>query len=673
MSGFHKKDHGVLWENGDVRLFVEAWGKDSLRIRSTMGTEILEGLPGALLEPNFREAEFEIETDRARIHNGAILAEIRSIASTDNHNPSCVGIHFLDAYSGAEILGEKFYPTTGAPARKFKPIGGEHFQVEVNFKAYPDERIYGLGQHQHNRLDQKGLVIDLVQRNGEFCIPFLLSSRGYGFLWNNPALGHVALKTDETSWSATSTQQIDYWITAGDSPAKLLENYADAVGHPPLPPKWASGFWQSKLRYRTQEELLFVANEYKRRKLPISVIIIDALHWTLHGDWRFDPEDWPDPEKMLRELEALGIQVMVSIWPTVNSLSENFKVMQERGWLVQTISGDRPVTRSIDCIPDGYVDLYLYDATHPEARAYIWDQIHRGYYRRGIKNWWLDVCEPETTLVDLEKLKFHLGSGTSVSNIYPLLHARAFYDGMKSQGEAEILNLSRSAWAGSQRYGIVVWSGDVKSSFDALQAQVRAGLNMGLSGIPFWTTDIGGFYEEDPDNFQELIVRWFQFGTFCPIFRLHGYRKPYSSPDTAAITGGPNEVWSFGDRAYHIIRELLFLREKMRPYIQKQMCIAHEKGIPPMRPLFFDFPGDPQSITVDDQFMFGPDILVAPILNEGALQRDVYLPQGTDWIDAWSGSMTAGGQWITAKAPLERIPLYLKKGVISPIRRNDQE
>jgi len=320
--------------------------------------------------------------------------------------------------------------------------------------------------------------------------------------------------------------------------------------------------------------------------------------------------------------------------------------------------------------PEGTVSVHYYDSTNPEARQFIWEQVRKHYYRYGMKIWWLDACEPEMFPMDPDNLRFHLGNGLVVANAYPLLHERGFYEGMREAGETAILNLCRSAWAGSQRYGAAVWSGDITSTFEAFQAQVRAGLNIGLSGIPWWTTDIGGFYGGDPESpaFRELLIRWFQYSTFCPLFRLHGFRLAKPEASTMLITGGPNEAWSFGDEAYAIIKDLLFLRERLSPYILEQMHLAHEKGIPPMRPLFFDFPRDEACASIDDQFLFGPDLLVAPVLMAGARRREVYLPAETTWTDAWSGQSFDGGQHIVAEAPLDRIPLYLRAGARLPIR-----
>jgi alpha-D-xyloside xylohydrolase len=654
---FSQDGKALLWRHNYETLRIEPWCQDSLRVRITRNAGIRDDLPNALLPVAPAEPTITLGADAATIRNGAIQATVSASGA----------LEFRNAESGQVLLGEllpEIYYLPPTP-RQFRPGEGDLYHIEAAFAAYDDERLYGLGQQPHGRLDQKGCVIDLVQRNTRVCIPFLLSSRGYGFLWNMPGMGRVELGINGTRWIAEAARQMDYWITVGRTPADILRHYADATGHPPLLPEWATGFWQSKLRYRTQAELLEVAREYRRRGLPLSVIVIDYFHWTLQGDWKFDPECWPDPAAMVQELDRLGVKVMVSIWPTVNPLSENFAEMDHAGYLVRSDRGVRPNRVFVDNRPSGPVYVHFYDAMHPAARDFIWQRVRENYYRYGIKLWWLDTCEPQTDPEDPANMRYYLGSGAEVTNLYPLLHARAFFEGMQTEGETEIVLLSRSAWAGSQRYGAAVWSGDIAPTWDSLRRQVRAGLNIALSGIPWWTTDIGGFEGGDPDapGYRELIVRWFQFGTFCPIFRLHGRREPFRDG-----TGGPNEVWAFGDAAYGIMREFLFLRERLRPYILAQMCIAHETGLPPMRPLFVDFPDDTSCWAVDDQFMFGPDLLVAPVLYAGATERQVYLPAGAAWTDAWTGTELAGGQMISASAPLNRIPLYLRAGASLPIR-----
>ena len=667
MQGFRQQDNVLLWERNHETVQIEPWGRHSLRVRATLDPEIVDDLPQALLEPAPGDVQIEIGAEKAVISNGAIAAEVSFDPNTRQLSNlfSAGRIRFLNNNTGAEILAEKRPQFRGPPARYFRSASGGLFHLEMSLSAYEGERLYGLGQQQHGLLDQKGCVVDLLQRNTEVAIPFLLSSRGYGFLWNNPAVGRVELGTTSTRWVAEATRQLDYWITIGDTPAEILAHYADATGHPLLLPEWAAGFWQSKLRYRTQEELLAVAREHKQRGLPLSVIVCDYFHWTLQGDWQFDPEAWPDPAGMVRELAEMGIKLMVSIWPTVNPRSRNFEEMWQRGLLVRNERGLPAHKPFQDTQPDGRVDVQFYDATHPEARHFIWRQVRDNYYSHGIKTWWLDACEPDLYPNDPDNMRYHLGNGLEVTNIYPMLHAGGFYEGMRAEGETDIVTLCRSAWSGSQRYGIVLWSGDIPSTFESLRTQVRAGLNVAMSGIPWWTTDIGGFFGGDPDSpdFRELLVRWFQYGAFCPVFRLHGNRLP-----TEAKNGGPNEVWSYGDEVYGMLKELLLLRERLLPYIMDQMRQAHENGTPPMRPLFFDFWEDEGAIVVDDQFMLGPDLLVAPVLEKGARSREVFLPGGTDWTDAWTSKVLPGGSWISTEAPLERIPLYLRGKSKLPIR-----
>lgn len=662
----------LVWRSGPQTLRVEPWCEDSLRVAATVNPQWRE-LPGALAQtpPAGVEREITLGDAGASIRAGLIRADISAEGQ----------VSFTNAQTGQQLLTEAAPQFIRPPARWFRPVGGDLYWISAAFQPAEGERFYGLGQRQHGLLDQKGCVIDLWHRNTEVSIPFLVSSRGYGFLWHNPAVGRVELGRNGTRWIAEASAQMDYWVTAGTYPA-IMARYADATGHAPVLPEWAAGFWQSKLRYASQAEVLEVAREYKRRGLPLDVIVIDFFHWTRMGEWRFDPACWPDPAAMVTELEAMGVRVMVSVWPSVNPNAETFEELDRGGLLVRAERGQPAHMLFTDVRPGGRpgenVFLRFYDATHPDARKFIWQRVRDGYYRHGVRAFWLDACEPETYPPDHANLRYHIGNGLEVAGLYPLLHAQAFHDGLKAEdaqlahGHADVVNLCRSAWAGSQRYGAAVWSGDIPSTFEALRKSVAAGLNAGLSGIPWWTTDIGGFAGGDPSTpyFQELIVRWFQYGVFCPLFRLHGVREPSSGWDS----GAPNEVWSFGDEAYAIIRPLLFLRERLKPYILAQMREAAATGAPPMRPLFFDFPADRGCSQVEDQFLFGPDILVAPILDQGARSRDVYLPAGVTWHDAWTGAARAGGEVLLADAPLARIPIFVKNrdllDVFQPVERS---
>jgi alpha-D-xyloside xylohydrolase len=660
VSAFHETDCGALQWHGEHQVVrIEPWGEDSARVRVGL-TRVRDDVPGALLERPDAPAQVAIDDAGGRLVNGRLRVDL----SADGL------LRFTRADTGEELLAEERAHFWWPGSRLFVGNGNGYHRIEQRFRAYDGERVFGLGQHANGLLDQKGSVVDLLQRNAEVTIPFLFSSRGYGMLWNSPAIGRVELAVNGTRWVADSARQIDYWVTTGRDPAAILHHYADATGHVPMLPEWAAGFWQSKLRYRTQAELLAVAREHRRRGLPLSVIVCDFFHWSHLGDWRFDPAEWPDPEAMVGELAEMGVRLMVSVWPSVSPLSENYQPMLDRGLLIATENGPPVHADWADKGVDSYVQVSFYDATNPEARRFVWEQVREHYYSLGIRVWWLDACEPELKPGRSENLLYHAGPGPEVGNLYPREHARGFHEGMGAEGETEVVSFCRSAWAGSQRYGTALWSGDIPSTFQSLRDQVRAGLNVAMSGIPWWTTDIGGFHgggDTESAEFRELIVRWFQYGAFCPLFRLHGYREP-SMPFHTAMTGGPNEVWSFGDEAYRAIREVLLMRERLRPYVMAQMRAAHECGQPPMRPVFYDFPADERAWSVEDAFLFGPDLLVAPVVECGARERDVYLPAGATWTDAWTGARREGGLTLRADAPLDRVPVFLRDGADVPLR-----
>ena len=637
-------------------LELSPWGPNGIRVRCTQANQIKRDGISALINQGNHQPTIQIQPTGASIQNGELKV---AVSSSGN-------LSFINITTDQELLKEKPIHEITIPARAYKDLLGGLFHIDCCFESYENEHFYGLGQHQHGRLDQKGCVIELIQRNTEVTIPFLLSSRGYGFLWNNPAIGRVELGSNATRWVAEVSPQIDYWITTGNTPSEILSNYADVTGHAPEFPEWAAGFWQSKLRYASQDELETVVKEYKRRDLPISVIVIDFFHWTRQGDWQFDPKYWPDPAGMVKRLEELGVKVMVSVWPTVNRLSKNFTEMWNKKYIIRNKSGSAAQMYFVDIGSESGTYMHYYDSTHPDAKKFIWKQVRKGYFQFGIKTYWLDACEPEMLPFMPENLCFYVGDGEAVANIYPLEHVRGFYEGMQAEGEKQPLFLCRSAWAGSQRYGAAVWSGDIKSTFPVLRAQVRAGMNMGLSGIPWWTADIGGFRGGDPasPDFQELMVRWFQFGAFCPIFRLHGHRLP----EINDFNGGPNEVWSFGESAYQILKQYMQIRERLRPYIMKQLAIASKTGLPLMRPLFVDFPSDLACYQIEDQYMFGSDLLVIPITQANCKSIKVYLPAISTWKNVWTGKDYEGEQWVTVDAPLDQIPLFLRGNAHLPIK-----
>ncbi len=451
---------------------------------------------------------------------------------------------------------------------------------------------------------------------------------------------------------------MDYFITAGDTPEDISLNYARATGFAPMMPEYGLGFWQCKLRYWNQEHLLGVAREHKNRGLPMDVIVCDFFHWPRMGDFRFDPEFFPDPGAMVEELKSMGIELMVSVWPQIALDSENYREMRQQGLLVRSELGEQIGMRFGG-------DSMFYDATNPRAREYVWEKCRQNYYSHGIRIFWLDEAEPEYGSYDFENFRYHLGSAAQVGNVYPQMLSRNFYDGMRAAGQENPVNLVRCAWAGSQRYGALVWSGDVHCDWETFRRQLCAGLSMGIAGIPWWTTDIGGFHGGCPEDegFRELLIRWFQWGAYCPVMRLHGDRQPARKVtrrdgSEAMFSGSGNEVWSFGEAAYPILKKYLLVRESLRDYTRRLMLEAHTQGKPVMRAMFYAFPRDPACSGLQDQYMYGFKYLVAPVMYPGMRERGVYLPAGAGWLNVETGEVHAGGQTVLAPAPLDVIPVF---------------
>ncbi len=655
------KEGKLVFHYDAEEVWIEPWGPNALRIRATKEDKMPEE-NWALYHKGDAAGEITYTGRGARIANGKIYAEITNLGKIMVYRSD--GRLLLEEYwrNRRDILDKKC-SAVEVEAREFKPIPGGDYHLTMRFESVdPKEKIYGMGQYQQPYLDLKGLDLELAHRNSQASVPFAVSSSGYGLLWNNPGVGRAVFGKNIMSFEAYSTKALDYWVVAGDTPAEIEEAYAAVAGKAPMMPEYGLGFWQCKLRYQTQEELLEVAREYKRRKLPIDLIVIDFFHWPKQGEWKFDPAYWPDPDAMVQELKEMGIELMVSVWPTVDRTCENYEEMLEKGYLIRTERGFRAGL-------DFQGATIHFDATNPGAREYVWNKAKKNYYDKGIRVFWLDEAEPEYTAYDFDNYRYYKGTNLRIGNTYPVDYAKAFYEGMEKEGQENIVNLLRCAWAGSQRYGALVWSGDIASSFESMRNQLAAGLNMGIAGIPWWTTDIGGFHGGDPNDarFRELFARWFEWGAFCPVMRLHGDREPrqpqYGTTGGASCcSGAANEVWSYGEEVYGICKKYMELREKMRPYTRKAMQEAHEKGTPVMRTLFYMYPDDPMCWEIEDEYFYGPDILVAPILYAGQFSRSVYLPDGEDWVEYASGKEYKGGQSVEADAPLDIIPIFFRKG-----------
>lgn len=671
---FEEKDGALLAYHQGEMLRIESWGEDSLRVRATKlggftneDWALTEPVPAGNAVVKIGEMDHRLSSGvvekrpMAVITNGRIQAKVNFAGVITFYRDGTVFLQeYFRNYDGTISRESRCLKVIN---REWKGIiGGSESKLNVKFESNDGEKIFGMGQYQHSYMDLKGCTLELEQRNSQISVPFMVSSYGYGMLWNNPAVGQVTFGKNYTEWNARSTRQMDYWLTVADTPKKILEHYTEVTGRAPGFPEDRMGLWQCKLRYRTQKEVLEVARRYQKEGIHIDQIVIDFFHWTLQGDWKFDRKYWPDPKAMIDELHSMGIKVMVSVWPSVDKKSENFGPMMDRGLLIQT---ERGAVQTYDY----QGDCMEIDALNPETRKYVWEVCKKNYYDLGVDGFWLDNSEPDFAVYDHENYRYFAGPALTCSNIYPQMYSRVFFDPMKKMGNDAVVNLLRCAWAGSQKYGNVVWSGDVPSTFEAFYDQLQAGLNMGLAGIPWWTTDIGGFMTddwEDPD-FKQLLIRWYQFAVYSPVLRMHGERGPINIPPLDdrdwgggyLHTGHSNELWSYGEENYRIMKHYYEVRMAMKEYIKGLFEEASENGSPLLRAMFYEFPEDPKCWELQDQYMFGDRYLVAPVFHLNQWQREVYLPEGT-WRDTRDEKNYEGGQLIMVEAPLETIPVFEK-------------
>ena len=666
-----EKNALIFFHQGEM-CRIEAWGKDSLRIRSTKQGKWTGNLWALTEKVEPTDAQVVIDEEDHWVGDGTI--DKREIATITNGRIKAVVnfVGIISLYRDDKLILREYYRmydgTLSKESRCLKVInrewkglcGADQYSLTVKFESNDGEKLYGMGQYQQPYLDLKGCTLELAQRNSQISVPFAVSSLGYGFLWNNPAVGQVTFGKNYTEWLAKSTKEMDYWVTVGDAPKDLIANYTNATGHPDMFPENLMGLWQCKLRYRTQDEVLSVARAYQKEGIKIEQIVIDFFHWTVQGDWKFDKTYWPDPKAMVDELHSMGIRVIVSVWPSVDRKSENFYPMMEMGLLIKT---ERGAAQTYDYQGD-CVEI---DPFNPECRKYVWEVCKRNYYDLGFDAFWLDNSEPDYGVYDFENYRYCDGPALEISNMYPQMYSRVFFDEMSKLSDEPVVNLLRCGWAGSQKYGNVIWSGDVPSTFEALRDQLQCGLNMGLAGISWWTTDIGGFMTDDVNDpdFRQLLIRWYQFAVYSAVFRMHGDRGPYNIPplDTRDWGGGylhtgqPNELWSYGEDNYEIMKKYYKVRMDMHDYIKELYAEAHTNGSPLIRTMFYEFPNDNKCWELSDQYMFGSKFLVAPILELNQFKRTVYLPLG-QWKLTSDGRIYEGGCTVEVDAPIDYMPVF---------------
>jgi alpha-D-xyloside xylohydrolase len=545
------------------------------------------------------------------------------------------------------LTGETLINEGSAIPRTYEPVelNGDHtYRVTDRFSPSVSEAFYGLGQHQSGMFNYRGATVELGQNNTDVAIPFLVSSKGYALMWNTAALTYVDNRFPlDLVLTSIAGKSIDYYFLYGPEIDTVLHEYRGLTGHAPMLPKWAYGLFQSKDRYVSLDEIRDIASRYRQENKPLDAMVQDWFWWKTEGDPVFN-SNYHDVAKDLDSLHKENVHAMISVWGLLDPQSETYKILDAKRLL----------------IPGAHV----YDASSPEARDIYWDRLPGKLLAQGWDAFWLDSAEPEEYwphLGDaiLRSRQLNIGNGAEYTNVFPLLHTLGVQDHWKAATDRKrVFLLTRSAFLGQQRVGATVWSGDVYGTYWGLQHQVAAGLNFALSGHPYWTTDIGGYWPPH-DNpiadpaFQELYARWYEYGTFCPIFRTHGHR-PH------------NEMWSF-DKVEPILLTYDKLRYRLMPYIYSLAWKVTNEDYTMQRPLVMDWRTDPNTWNLGDEFMFGPDLLVNPVLKPNATKRSVYLPASPAWYDFWSGKSIAGRGEIEADAPLDRMPLFVRAGSILPM------
>lgn len=553
-------------------------------------------------------------------------------------------LRFEDA-SGKPVLEEsRLQPRRYTSA----PVGSHQlYQVSDRFSPELLEGLYGLGQHQSGVFNYRGSVVELAQANSDIDVPLLVSTNGYGLFWNTASRAWMDDRfSREMKLSADATPAIDYYVFYGPQMDRIIHLYRQLTGHAPLLGEWAYGFIQSKDRYTSAKQLLDVAAEYRAQHVPLDTIVQDWFWWNKQGDPAFSAAylaPYPDVPEAVRKLHAEHVHAIISTWAVLDPTSTTYRTMEQQHLLI-------PGT------PD-------YDPSNPQARDLYWNSLLKPLFAQGWDGFWLDSSEPETwggeSDAVLQTRQLHIGPGAEYVNVFPLLHTGNVYDHWRQATDKKrAFLLTRSAFAGQQRNSTVEWSGDIFGTFPVLRRQIAAGLNFALSGMPYWTTDIAGYtspYPDEPANpqYQELYTRRFEFGTFCPIFRTHGHRSA-------------NEVFSYGPQTPTLIAYDK-LRSRLLPYIYSLAWRVTDEDYTIQRPLVMDWRSDVKTRYIDDQFMFGPALLVNPVTLAGATDRSLYLPQASTWYDFWTGETFHGGQEILAKAPLDRIPLFVRAGSILPL------
>jgi alpha-D-xyloside xylohydrolase len=565
---------------------------------------------------------------------------------------------------GSTILSETADGTSLQPAT----VGGiSTLSVEQKFILDPKEALYGLGQQEGGVMNWVGHSTRLQQRNRDIAIPVMVSSKGYGIFWDNPAITDVKVSAagspDPTiDWKSEAGFGVNYYFLYGPQVGQVVAEYRDLTGRAPMLGRWGYGFWQCKQRYHSQEQLLEIAGKYRQMQVPIDGIIQDWLWWYPNpwGSHEFAKERYPDPAGMMKQLHDEHIHLLISVWAKFDVGSHNADELKAAGALFPKV------------IPYVYPPGkgQWYDPFSADGRRIYWSQMSKQIFSKGVDGWWLDASEAELSghWGEFRDFKTGAGSGALVFNAYPLMHTTGIYEGQRKEtSQKRVFILTRSAYAGQQRNAAVAWSGDIRGTWDVFRQQIANGINFCLSGIPYWNTDTGGFGDSDPHApaYPELFTRWFQFSAFCPMFRVHGSATDDCVEPSKRDRDG-KEMWNFPSDTQQVLIDYDKLRYHLLPYIYSVAWMVTAKNDTMMRGLVMDFQNDPSVYGIADQYLFGPALMVNPVTQPGAQSRNVYLPAGTSWTDFWTGETQAGGQTIDAAAPIQTMPLYVRAGSILP-------
>lgn len=674
-SNYEKTETGIKITAGSLDVEVQFFSPSIVRIlKSPKGGTFKKNSLSVIKKPE--KTSFNVKEA-----GDVITLTTNKIKVLVNNKTGTVSYTLPD---GSRLLTEKTGTSGFTP---FNDAGNKTYQVGQTFQLETDEAIYGLGILQRGKMSQRNEKVKMIQGNTEDYIPFFQSVKGYGVFWDNYSPTTFTDDSNGTEFLSEVGDCIDYYVMYGGNSDGVIANMRDLTGQSPMFPLWTYGYWQSKERYVSQQETVGVVKKYRELNVPLDGIIQDWQYWGDNYHWNamtFLNKEFPDPQKMVDDVHGLDAHLIISIWSSFGPETPAYKELKEKGMLLdfQTwpLSGKDVWPPDMN-YPSG---VRPYDPYHPEARDIYWKYLKNGLLSLGIDGWWMDSTEPDHMEFKPEDLNLstHLGSFRKVRNAYPLMTVGGVYDHQRKETSGKrVFILTRSAFAGQQRYGANTWSGDVVSSWRALKAQIPAGLNFSLCGIPHWNSDIGGFFLWDfpkrlnDPNYRELYTRWLQFGAFCPMMRSHG-------------TDAPREIYQFGkkgDKIYDAIEKSIRLRYTLLPYIYATswQVSAHQSSF--MRALAMDFASDKKTHDVNDQFMFGKSLMVAPVTDPMYLKKvvqgsdttlvedfssvkteEVYLPVGADWYDFWTNKKLKGGSTVHKEAPIDIIPLYVRSGAIIP-------